>query len=278
MNQSLITKFAIVTALLSANGYAQTSRIDEGFTEPLHTIQIAAAEPGVIQSLLVREGDRVATGDVLCKLDAAVLEATLASAQIKQGSQGKLQAAEATLKNKENTLKQMQILLTRQHASAKEVLQAELDFELAQANLQSAQDELKLQAAEIKQIMAQIERRVVRAPADGIILELPRQAGEAITGADIQVAVLVCLQQLRVRYFLDTTAAAELKPKSALNVSFPETGQRTQAIVDFIAPVTDSNSGTVRVELLIDNPSNEFRSGLRCVLQRDHTLVSDAGR
>ena len=37
--------------------------------------------------------------------------------------------------------------------------------------------------------------------------------------------------------------------------------------IDFISPVTDAESGTVRVKVRIDNPQNKYRSGQRCALQ-----------
>jgi len=112
----------------------------------------------------------------------------------------------------------------------------------------------------LKQIEAQLERRIVRAPISGTVLELPRQVGEAITASESQVATIVTLDQLRVRYFLATERAVGLRRGQTIEVNFP---------------VTDSKSGTVRVELLIDNREQEYRSGLRCLLGNTKTASVD---
>jgi RND family efflux transporter MFP subunit len=252
--------------LVFAGTVSAQTQPDEGFSEPLKTVRIAAPESGVIQSIVVAEGDFVQRGDVLCKLDCQVLEASLNAAKVKLGSQGKIKAAQATLEEKQYHLKQMQNLFVGQHASDKEVRQAQLEVDLANAHLQSANDESRGIEMDIKKIEAQIERRIIRSSTDGVVLQLPRQEGEAITTSESEVATIVRLDQLRIRYFLTTIQAMGMKRGDQTKVYFPATNQTALAKVDFVAPVTDSNSGTVRVELIIDNQQGQYRSGLRCVL------------
>jgi RND family efflux transporter MFP subunit len=277
--QILITVFALAVTAVS-DGLLAQSRPDEGFTEPLKTVLVAAPESGVIQKICVREGDVVQRGAVICQLDSEVLEASFEAARVKFESQGKIDAAQATLDDKLHHLEQMEQLLSREHASAKEVQQARLELDLAKANLQSAYDAKRANEMEIRKIEAQIERRIVRAPTHGVVLELPRQEGEAITTAEGHVATIVCLDQLRVRYFLTTDQALKMNRGDSSQVLFPTTQQRATAVVDFVAPVTDSNSGTVRVELLIDNQPGRYRSGLRCILtdSRSASAVSTGPR
>lgn len=271
MNNNLIKLIALTFAFTLqpvANGplCAQLSRPAEGFTEPIKTVLVASAESGVLQKLSVREGDVVQAGEIIGQLDCQILQATLSAGREKLAAVGKINAARATLDSKTHHLKQMQKLLSGKHASAKEVRQAKLEYDLAKANLETANDEHRLQEMEVKKIEAQIERRTIRAPADGVILELPRQEGEAVSLSDSHVATVVSLSRLRVRYFLTTDHATSLERGDQLTVSFPDTQQHASAKVDFVAPVTDSNSGTVRVELVIENQSSQCRSGLRCVL------------
>ena len=264
-----------LTCVMVSRVQAQTMHHDEGFTEPLDTVHVASPETGVIHVLEVHEGQRVSEGDIICQLDSQVLNASLDAAREKLDSTGKINGAIATLENKEHLLTQMKSLLDRQHASEKEVKQAQLDFDLAKANLETVRDEMRVQEMEVKRIEAQVERRIVRAPIDGVILELPRRKGEAITASESQVATIVNLTQLRVRYFLTTSQALTLKLGDRRQVSFPDTDQQASAAVEFVAPVTDSNSGTVRVEFLVDNAQGQYRSGLRCVL-RNSAIASSS--
>ncbi len=259
------TVFSLVFLAFAGRASAQVQP-DEGFSEPLKTVRIAASESGVIESILVAEGDFVKRGDILCKLDCQVLEASLNATKVKLESRGKIQAAQATFEEKQYHLRQMQQLFISKHASDKEVRQAQLEVDLANAQLQSANDESRAIGMEIKRIEAQVERRIIRSSTDGVVLELPRQEGEAITISESEVATIVRLDQLRIRYFLTTVQAMRMKRGDQTNVHFPATDQTALATVDFVAPVTDSNSGTVRVELTIDNQQGQYRSGLRCLL------------
>lgn len=248
-------------------GQSSTSHADEGFTEPYQTVVVASAESGVLQTLSVREGDTVKQGEILGQLDSQVLVASVNAAREKLKAQGKIKGAQASVRRRSHHLQQIRQLFAREHASDKEVKQAQFELDLANASLESAQDEWHALEMNLKQIEAQLERRIIRAPISGTVLELPRQVGEAITGSESQVATLVALNHLRVRYFMTTDRAMRLKRGQRLKVHFPESHQDTTAIVDFVSPVTDSKSGTVRVELLIDNSSRAYRSGLRCHLQ-----------
>ena len=263
---SLVSLAIFTFAMTASSALGQLSKQAEGFTEPFKTVVVASPESGVIQSLNVREGDKVRAGDVLAQLETQVLIASANAARERLKARGEINGATASVQNKAHLLKQMQQLLKSEHASDKEVKQAQLEYDLANANLETAQDELRAQEMEVKKIEAQLERRIIRAPNSGVVLEVPRQIGEAISATESQVATIVALDQLRVRYFLTTAQAKSIKHGSQMQVSFPDTGQTTTATVDFVSPVTDSKSGTVRVEFLIENQTGNYRSGLRCIL------------
>lgn len=275
MIKSFVSIFIVALFACAQPAAGQSSVSPEGFTEPFKTVIVASPETGVLQSLSVREGGFVNERDIIGQLDSQVLAASLNAARGKLSAQGKINGAKATVNSKGHHLRQMQSLLEKKHASDKEVRQAQLEFDLAKANLESVQDELRELEMNVKQIEAQIERRIVRAPISGTVLELPRQVGEAITASESQVATIVTLNQLRVRYFLATVRAVGLRRGQSIEVNFPDTNQVANAVVDFVSPVTDSKSGTVRVELLIENREGKYRSGLRCLLGHPSTASAD---
>jgi len=277
MIKSFFSMSIIVLFVGTQPATGQSNPSPEGFTEPFQTVIVASPESGVLQSLSVREGSSVNERDIIGQLDSQVLAASLNAARAKLSAQGKINGAKATVNSKAHHLRQMQALLEEKHASDKEVKQAQLEFDLANASLESANDELCSFEMNLKQIEAQLERRIVRAPISGTVLELPRQVGEAITASESQVATIVTLDQLRVRYFLATERAVGLRRGQTIEVNFPDTNQIANAMVDFVSPVTDSKSGTVRVELLIDNREQEYRSGLRCLLGNTKTASVDLG-
>ena len=261
-----VAQSAFSQSTISQSRLAQSRQAPEGFTEPFKTVIVASPESGVLHTLSVREGDRVAEGDIIGRLDSQVLIASVNAAKEKLLAQGKINGAKAKVDSTGHHLEQMSKLLDREHASNKEVKQARLEHNLAKASLEVAKDELTAFTMNLKQIEAQLERRIVRAPIAGTVLELPRQIGEAITASESQVATIVALDKLRVRYFIATKRAMSLRRGQLIGIYFPETNQQAEATVDFVSPVTDSKSGTVRVELLVENPDQKLRSGLACLL------------
>lgn len=69
----------------------------DGFTEPDRQAELAAGEPGILDKVLVKEGDRVERGQVLAKLDSAVLECTLETARQRSQVEGAVQLAQAEM-------------------------------------------------------------------------------------------------------------------------------------------------------------------------------------
>jgi RND family efflux transporter MFP subunit len=256
---------AAIALLAAAAAPAQTLR---SFSEPYETVLVAAPESGIVDSLAVREGDRVAQGQTIASLDNQVHQASLASAQVRADSQGKLAAAQVAFDIRHRRVEKFRSLRLEGHASPEEVEQAQADLAIAEANLIAAREELREYQLEADRIRVAIERRVIRSPIDGVVLRLHKAAGESVGPGDAEVATIVQLTALRVTLYLPTSRAVSLEPDKAIPLTFAESGARANGRVEFISPVTDSDSGTVRVVVVIDNPPGQYRSGVRCDLQQ----------
>ncbi|MGB7329614.1 MAG: efflux RND transporter periplasmic adaptor subunit [Rubripirellula sp.] len=274
MRNNKIVTSALASVIVFASACFVELHAHEGFTRPVEQVELAVADSGILAEIGIREGAQVRSGDLICELDSDVLRASLAAAEARWNSLGNLAAAEATLAHRQNHLSQLELLREKSHASDQEVIDAKLDVAVALAGRQSAEDQRQVAKQEIAQIQSQIRRRSIVAPFDGVVIELPVSVGERVNATDGYVAKLVRLDQLLVRYDLATRVAAPLRVGQALAVHFPETNQTATAKIDYIAAVTDSSSGTVRVEVLIDNRDGFYRSGVRCVLQNETDQVA----
>ena len=184
-------------------GRASESQI-VGFSEPYETVQVAAAELGIISAMSVTEGDEVVPGQVIAALDDGVLRAALDAARAKAEFKGTSQAAQATLRQRESRLSHMRQLHADGHASAEELERAEVDREVAAANLVSAQEEMTSQVLQVEQINAQLARRVVRSPIKGVVIKLAKRPGELVTTNDALIATIVDLDRLRITFYVPT--------------------------------------------------------------------------
>ena len=253
----------LLVSLLS--GREASAQID-GFTEPYRTIHVAAPESGIVTNLAVREGDRVKRGQVLAELDLSVWLAALEIAKKRMELQGRLQSAKAELRIRKVRLSKLEALRTKGYARQEEVDRAKADMEIASAGLLAAQEEQLIRKLEYAKIKAQVERRTIRSPIAGVVTKLHKEEAEFVAPNDPQILTIVQLDPLRATFSVSPIQAVRLSKLQKVRVSFTDLPQSAEAAVEFISPVTDAESGTVRIKVIIDNPKSLYRSGERCAL------------
>ena len=251
---------------------AQTSRSEDGtwvgtaayhgFSQPWELIEVAIAQPGRIDQVNVREGESVKKGTLLARLDNDVLLASLHVAKQRASATGELESARARLNHAARRRDDIEALLNESHASETELDQAHLAFRETQAALLTAQERRDIAEAEVARIEAEVGHRGIRSPIDGVVIELKRQSGEYAGGSDPVVAKVAILKALRLRINVPTLVAMQMSTESEVAIEFPEINSSVTGNVDFISPITDSQSGTVRVDIRLDNPAGRLRSGL----------------
>lgn len=238
----------------------------EGFVEPYRSIDVAAAEPGIIRSCAVREGDHVVEGQVLAKLDQEVHLALLAIGEKSRDFRGRLHSAKAEMALRQNRLAKLKQLRDRGHARQEEVERAEADVAIAEGSLLTAREDVLLRNLEYEKIQAQIERRIIRAPLDGVVTMIRKEPGEFIPGADPHVLTIVQLDSLLAKFSVASVYASQTHVDQAVPIYFPLTDETATGKIEFISPVDDAESGTFRVKVRIENPQRRYRSGQRCQL------------
>lgn len=236
---------------------------NEGFTEPRYQIQVAAAEMGIINQMLVQEGDLVKAGQVLGVLDDDILKASLAIAKKAKDSQGAIRSAEAEYSLKTDRLKQFKQLRRLNHASAEEVERAEMEKSVAESQLLAANEANQIKELEFHRAEVQLARRKIRSPIQGVVIEVHKDLGEFVSPTDAVVFTVVQLDPLLATFSLPAPEAAQLTKGRLAGVEFQ--GQRkTNGKIVYVSPVINAQSGTVKVKVEIPNSNGQFRSGQRC--------------
>ncbi len=253
------------TASVLLSGAKLRAEVTTSFTEPDETIEVACAEPGVVAQVLVKQGQFVKAGTILAVLDNAVLEATLRAAETKARSTARIDLARVEVELKQRQKAKLSLVLADGHASANEIEKAEAELAASQAQLRISEEEAILSKIDVEQIKAQIERRTIRSPVDGVATRVRRRPGEFLSSSEPVIATVVRLDQLRVKFYVSTELAERLQSNGECAVSIR--GQRIAGRIDFLSPVTDADSGTVRMEVLLDNRSHKLRSGISSQLE-----------
>jgi len=224
--------------LLLASGLADDPTV-LGYTEPCRIITVSAGEPGVIAEMLVKEGEAVKQGQVLARLDTAVLTAELEIAR-----------AEAKFSATRN----------------QRVLELAQSTRVTPEEQEKARTELTVKNAQVRRIEAMIEARTMRSAVDGVVTEIKRDPSESVSAASPHVLTVVQIDRLNVNLFLPPARIEGLENGDRTELLLLEPERRVPAIVEFVSPVTDPASGTVRVKFAIENPGGAIRSGGRCTL------------
>jgi len=253
-----------VCAAWDETGYAADAII--GFTEPVRSIDLAASETGTLAALHVKPGDHIRAGALTGSLDSGVLQARREFAVARQGAQAKLKASRIRLARAKKNYERFKQLHDEGHGGKRELENAESDYELAIIDVQAVEEESKLVAVDIRRIDAEIRRRQIISPVDGVVSEIHHEIGEYVSANDPNVLTIVDLRQLKIRFDIAAAAATQIDLGDAIPIRFAHSRESHRAAVDFIAPVINADSNTIRVDLLLENNSGKMRSGRRCEL------------
>jgi len=263
--QVVLTSLLAVFGLIAATP-ATAIELD-GFTEPYRTISVAADESGIIAEMLVREGHVVEAGQPLVRLNSDVHLALLAIAEQSMQAQGRVEAASAEMRMRRERLAKLDSLRIGGHARQEEVDRARTEFAVAEANVRTAREDLATRRLEYEKLKAQLQRRTIRSPIAGAVTQLQKELGEFVAPNAPEILTLVQLDPLLANFSMMRVDAEKLRVGAKVKVGFPGLNRRMDGVIEFISPVTDAESGTVRVKVRVANADGQLRSGERCTIR-----------
>ncbi|MDK9558492.1 efflux RND transporter periplasmic adaptor subunit [Marinobacter sp. M216] len=205
-----------------------------GTVNPLRVSSISPAVAGLLDSVRVETGDRVARDDVLVELDdeQAVYELAAARAESDQ--------ARAFLAEAERRLREARSVGAGRNIAATEVRSRESEVVAARAAL------ARLHAV-LNQMEVRVRRHHVRAPFDGVISERSSDLGEWVTPGD-ELLRLVDTTNLRLDFQVPQDYFNRLDERSQLLVR--QGSDLAQATINVRVPVTDPQSRTFLLRAL----------------------------
>jgi len=233
-----------------------------GRIRPRLQVDIRPALGGDLVALPFDVGDRVGAGQVLARIDDAPETAAIAEAE------ASVQAQQATLAQARRDLARFEAL--GQFATRREVEQRRLSVE-------EGARELSRRRAAVVQAREQRDRRVLRAPFAGVILERPVDPGQTV-GLDSVIYRLAELTAPEVTVEVDEAYAAEIRPGMEARVSFPGQAGEIRAAVAHVEPRVDPATGARDVRLTLVDGAAEVPSGLtvtvNLVIERRDRAIS----
>ncbi len=112
----------------------------------------------------------------------------------------------------------------------------------------------------------EFNHRTIRAPFDGVIAKLYKHEGEYVSPIRPEVVQLVQINSLLAVFAVPTSDLHSLKSGAEVAVNF-DNGSSIVGTVHCISVLTDAQSDTVQIKVLINNDLGNYRSGQRCFLR-----------
>jgi RND family efflux transporter MFP subunit len=232
--------------------------------EPSVVVEMSSAVEGVISEVLVDKNDVVKKGDVLARLDASLETATAELRRVQAELTSDIEAQKLALEFSNRSLVRVQDLYEKKAASYSELDKLKTEHAIAQQQLQQALDRKRQAELEHKRALADLQRRTLISPIDGVVVDRLKEPGEHI---DFEpVLKLAQLNPLRVEVYAPASLYGKVKAGMKAKV-LPELGvtdKNYSAEVTLVDQVIDGPSNTFGIRLTFPNPANRLPSGLKC--------------
>lgn len=232
---------------------------------------IYARVSGYLKAWNVDIGAPVKAGQVLAVIETPDLDQDLRQAQ------AQLAVARSNLSLAESTAKRWQSLVAQNAVSKQEADEKQGDYISKQSNAAALQASVERQQAlkRYTQLVAPFDGVVTARNTDVGALVNAGAGGSAGSSAGSELFVVSDLHRLRVYVQVPQRQVAQIHPGSTARVSVPERpGVTYQARVQSLAQAINAGSGTMLVQLAVENPKGELLPGAFATVQFDEAAIA----
>ena len=221
-----------------------------GSLKTLEDVTISPKKAGIIEKILIKEGDRVKKGQILVQLDEvdAKLQVERAEARVKE--------AEASLETNRTTLVRYQKLWENKVIPQQTYDEIILRVKLDEARLALAKAELNLAKQNL------LDHRIV-SPIKGVINLKIAALGEHVNVAPKdEILKIVQMDPLELEFYVPENLAGVIHMGGKIQFTvkaFSE--EKYLAILRFISPTADPNTRNVKMKALVQNPDYRLKPG-----------------
>jgi membrane fusion protein (multidrug efflux system) len=203
-----------------------------GTLESNEEINIRTEVSGIVESILFEEGAKVSQGQVLVRVNDVELRAQLSKAKTTQ---------QLATENQ----RRAQLLLDKQAIS-------QAEFDIANADLESARAESQL-------IAAQLNKTSIRAPFSGTIGLRSISKGSFLT-PETTIAKLVNTSQIKLTFSIPEKYVPQIKTGQTLTFTTSDSQQHT-ATIYAMEPHVDTATRTLKIRAIADNKEGKLYPG-----------------
>ena len=229
----------------------QKTSVVTGTVIPEDEVDIKPQLNGIIDNILVEEGDIVEVGQLIAIIKVVPDERSV------YGARAQVNSARLTLQNAERQIKRAKELFEKQIISQQDYEDAELNYNTAKENLIAAQNDLEI-LRKGSVAGSSTANTNIRATVSGTILEIPVKLGDQVIAANnfnegTSVAIIADLNEMIFEGQVDEAEVGKLELGQSLKVNMAAIpGREFDAILKFVAPKGTEQGGAVQFKIEAD--------------------------
>jgi HlyD family secretion protein len=249
---------AIARTQTSASGSPSTTLLNaSGYVTARRAATVSSKITGKVVQVSIEEGMKVEEGQVLARLDASNVEASLrlAEAQL-QAARSALEETRPNLAFAQRELKRFTDLAATKIVSDSDLRRSEMEARGLEAKLARQTAEIAIRERELDQWQQQIDDTIIRAPFGGVVTSKNAQPGEMISPMSVGgftrtgICTIVDMSSLEIEVDVNESfinrVRRDQKVEAVLD-AYPE--WRIPAHVITTVPSADRQKATVRVRI-----------------------------
>jgi HlyD family secretion protein len=240
-----------------------------GQLKPVNQVDVGTEVSGTIETVAVDYNDRVSAGEVLARLDTAKLEAqALQSKAALASARAQVREAEASVVETRLKAERCGRLAEKKLCSREDLDTAQAAHLRAQAEEADARARVTEAAAKLRLHETDLEKAVIRAPIDAIVLERRVEPGQTVA-ASLQTPVLFTLaedlRQMELHVDVDEADVGQVREGQPATFSvdaYPARSFPARITQVRYAPRTVEGVVTYETLLSVDNADLSLRPGM----------------
>ena len=237
-----------------------------GTLNPVTSVQVGTQVSGQIKELFVDFNSQVKKGELIARIDPETFTYRVRQAEADlEAGRSALNRAQVSLANTQRDLARTKELVARNFVSPAELDRAQSTYDLAAAEVRTAQAVVQQRTAQLQTAQVDLGRTEIRAPVDGVVIKRTVDVGQTVA-ATLQAPELFViakdLRDMQVETSIDEADVGRIRPgqRATFTVdAFPgrtfngevrsvrKAAQSIQNVVTYIAIVSANNE---RGELL----------------------------
>ena len=248
------------TAQMKGGTVDQTLLNASGYVTARRAATVSSKVTGKVTEMLVEEGMKVETNQVLARLDASNVEASLhlSEAQL-ESARAAVEETKPNLAFAKRELKRFTDLAATKVVSDSDLRRAEMEALGLEGRLVRQTAEIAVAEREVAQWKQQLDDTIIRAPFAGVVTSKNAQPGEMISPMSVGgftrtgICTVVDMASLEIEVDVNESYIHRIQPHQPVEAildSYPD--WRIPAKVIAIIPTADRQKATVKVRVGFD--------------------------